>query len=195
MGVIMNMDLRIVLLSLSMLSCAHSFQAEIISSLIPEFFSSEDGPHFNIDLGSYPGVVYPAKNWIMSHWIYITSVDNLDADLMFIAGPGIGVFFVEEDDEFGFYGPEYSEYLSSHLSLSTWIFVAMGMVDDLQSFAIVRYRGEDSVTIILAENAYLDLGSLYQGSDYAEAFTVRSYIGLLFGRKDQDRCRRYHLVG
>lgn len=88
----------------------------------------------------------------MSHWIYISSVDNIDADLMYITGPDIGIYL----NEFEFYDPDDSEVFSSHLDLSTWIFVAMGMVDEQQIFAIVRYRGEDSVTIIMGKNAYLN---------------------------------------
>jgi hypothetical protein len=165
------MDLKIVLLCLGLLSCVQSFQAEIVSPLLPWYLEDTDGPHFSMSLGSYPDVVYPAKKWVMRQWVYVVNSEDSDFNLMFIMNPTIRVAF--SSGSWFLYIGMFSDNDPGTLTESKWIYVAMGMNGDNNAFAVVMYRGEEPIRLSLYESPSLTTNAVYQGSDNAALFTVR----------------------
>jgi hypothetical protein len=172
MDLVVNMDLRIVLLCLGVLSCVQSFQAEIVPPLTPRSFTAANGPLFNTDLGHYPGVIYPVNKWILHQWIYITSMNNPNADLIKMTFPNI---YAYKSASYLYYSAGDMPTAISALGvvLSRWIYFATGMNGVGNAFLDYIIRGENPLHIASPSNPTLVTESVYQGSDDAYNFKVR----------------------
>lgn len=183
MDLVVNMDLRIVLLCLGVLSCVQSFQAEIVPPLTPMSFTNAFGPLFNTNLGTYLGVIYPASKWLIRQWIYIISIDDASANLLYIVDPEI-LGYRYSSTQFYYRVVEHDVVAQFELVLSKWLYIATGMNGGGNAFMDVIYRGGNPLHLTVPSSPQLTTVSVYQGSDDASGFNVRSYTGLLCRRKD-----------
>ena len=168
------MDLKIVLLCLGVLCCVQSFQAEIVPPLVPMSFTNAGYPLFNTDLGHYPGVIYPVSKWMLRQWIYVTSVDPTNADLLAMLDPNVFIYLSSGGLlKFQAMGDEHNSN-TAVLVLSKWMYFATGMNGSGNAFAYFKYRAAAPLYATLVQSPTLTTISVYQGSDDAISFYVRN---------------------
>lgn len=173
MDLIVNMDLKIVLLCLGLLSCGQSYQEQLVSPITPRSLVNYSGALFNIPIGTYPGVTYPATKWVVRQWIYVTSYTGFGIYLAYISDPYVyGVVYVA-DDEVILMAPGNSDVATFEFQYSKWIFSALGTNGDGQLFFVLIFRGDSAFSLTVADSPSLTTTSIYNGSLSAEGFTVR----------------------
>ena len=99
------------LLCLCLLSCVQSFKDQLVSSFQPTVFTNAKGPLFNIPIGLYPGITYPAPQWVIYEWLNVVGTQFLNQNLICIINP------------------QRSAYWNGGPPKSTWMFIGIGAKD------------------------------------------------------------------